>query len=51
MGMDPKGFGYRVFDSTFGPRFFRRWAAQSIDALGVACEGSSSARGAASGGA
>ncbi len=34
MGMQPKGFGDKVFDSTFGPRYFRRWAAHSIDALG-----------------
>ena len=34
MGMQPKGLGDRVFDMTYGPRFFRRWADRSIEALG-----------------
>ena len=36
MGMDPTGLSYKVFDSTLGPRYFRRWADQSLDALGEA---------------
>jgi hypothetical protein len=34
MGMDPKRLGYRVFDLTIGSRYFRKWAEESIDALG-----------------
>jgi uncharacterized protein YndB with AHSA1/START domain len=34
MGMEPKRFGDKVFDTTFGPRFFRRWADESLDAIG-----------------
>ena len=36
MGMDPKALRHKVFDSTIGPRYFRRWADQSIDALDTA---------------
>jgi Polyketide cyclase / dehydrase and lipid transport len=32
-GMDPIGFGNRVFDSTFGKLYFRRWLDQSLTAL------------------
>ena len=32
-GMDPVGFGNRVFDSTFGKTYFRRWLEQSLAAL------------------
>ena len=37
MGMEPIGLGSKVFDSVLGPRYFRRWADQSLDALGDAC--------------
>ena len=43
MGMQPKGVGNRIFDATTGPRYFRRWADQSIDALGEASAGRSEA--------
>jgi hypothetical protein len=33
-GMEPLGAGYRMFDATFGRRFFRRWMIDSVDALG-----------------
>jgi hypothetical protein len=49
MGMDPMGVANRIFDVTLGPRFFRRWADQSIDALCVASARSSRASGAAPG--
>ncbi|HEY7150769.1 MAG TPA: SRPBCC family protein [Solirubrobacterales bacterium] len=32
-GMDPIGFGNRLFDSTFGRVYFRRWLEQSLAAL------------------
>jgi hypothetical protein len=32
-GMDPKGLGNRIFDTTFGKLYFRRWLDQSIAAL------------------
>jgi hypothetical protein len=32
-GMDPIGLGNRVFDSTFGKLYFRRWLDQSLTAL------------------
>jgi hypothetical protein len=32
-GMDPIGVGNRVFDSTFGRLYFRRWLEQSLAAL------------------
>jgi uncharacterized protein YndB with AHSA1/START domain len=32
-GMEPAGFGYRVFDATAGRIFFRRWLEQSLEAL------------------
>jgi hypothetical protein len=51
MGMEPVGLSYKIFDSTVGPRFFRRWADQSLDALGDACVASGFASGAADGGA
>jgi uncharacterized protein YndB with AHSA1/START domain len=38
MGMEPKRLGDRVFDRTFGNRFFRAWSQQSIDALGQAAQ-------------
>ena len=37
-GMDPIGFGNRVFASTFGNLYFRRWLEQSLDALEEAAE-------------
>jgi polyketide cyclase/dehydrase/lipid transport protein len=41
MGMDPKSLGNKVFDVTVGPRYFKRWAEESIDALeGAACDAS-----------
>jgi Polyketide cyclase / dehydrase and lipid transport len=51
MGMQPTGLSYKIFDSTVGPRFFRRWADQSLDALGEACVASGPPTGAAGGGA
>lgn len=32
-GMDPVGFGNRVFDATLGKAYFRRWLEQSLAAL------------------
>jgi ribosome-associated toxin RatA of RatAB toxin-antitoxin module len=32
-GMDPMGFGNRVFDATLGKLYFRRWLNQSLAAL------------------
>ena len=32
-GMDPVGFGNRLFDSTFGKLYFRRWLEESLAAL------------------
>jgi uncharacterized protein YndB with AHSA1/START domain len=51
MGMDPKALSHKLFDSTIGPRYFRRWADQSLEALGVASAASSRAASAAAGGA
>src|SRR5688572_15002558 len=48
MGMDPAGLQYKIFDSTVGPRYFRRWAEQSLDALAdagsVASDGTAASR-------
>jgi uncharacterized protein YndB with AHSA1/START domain len=33
MGMNPRGFGNRVFDVAAGKLYFRRWATQSLDGL------------------
>ena len=33
MGMEPKRFGDRVFDTAPGRRYFRRWSEQSLNAL------------------
>jgi hypothetical protein len=33
MGMEPKGFGYRLFDLTLGKWWFRSWSQQSLDSL------------------
>jgi hypothetical protein len=45
MGMDPKSLGNKVFDATLGPRYFKRWAEESIDALeGAACPGTAASR-------
>jgi hypothetical protein len=51
IGMDPKALSYKIFDSTIGPRYFRRWADQSLEALGEASATSSPAAGAAAGSA
>jgi hypothetical protein len=32
-GMQPKTFGYRLFDGTFGRIYFRRWLEQSVEGL------------------
>jgi uncharacterized protein YndB with AHSA1/START domain len=32
-GMEPTGLVYRMFDATAGRMYFRRWLAQSLDAL------------------
>jgi hypothetical protein len=34
--MDPKGFGYRVFDMGAGRLYFRSWAQKSLAALAEA---------------
>ena len=45
MGMDAKSLGNKVFDATLGPRYFKRWAEESIDALeGAACSGTAPSR-------
>jgi Polyketide cyclase / dehydrase and lipid transport len=36
MGMEPKRRGVRLFDAMMGRRYFRRWAEQSLQALGEA---------------
>jgi uncharacterized protein YndB with AHSA1/START domain len=33
MGMEPDGFGNRVFDAVAGRRYFRSWLAQTVSAL------------------
>jgi uncharacterized protein YndB with AHSA1/START domain len=33
LGMDPKGFGHRVFDMAAGRLYFRSWAQKSLAAL------------------
>jgi hypothetical protein len=33
LGMDPKGFGYRIFDVTAGRLYFRSWGQKSLAAL------------------
>jgi hypothetical protein len=43
LGMDPTAFGYRLFDLTVGPRYFRQWADESIEALGEAAKSSGAA--------
>ncbi len=35
-GMEPKGLVYRLFDETGGRIYFRRWVAQSLEALSEA---------------
>ncbi len=37
-GMDPKSFGNRIFDLTFGRPYFRRWLDKSVQALKEAAE-------------
>ena len=32
-GMDPKGVSSRIFDTTIGKRYFRRWLEASLDGL------------------
>jgi uncharacterized protein YndB with AHSA1/START domain len=36
MGMDPQSVGKRAFDMVAGKRYFRRWVAQTMEALGEA---------------
>src|SRR4051794_22469032 len=38
IGMDPQGFGERVFDAAAGRLYFRRWLQQAIDGLKAAVE-------------
>jgi len=38
MGMDPNGLAYRVFDATAGRIYFRRWLAESLDAMARTAE-------------
>ena len=38
MGIQPNGLPFKIFDVTTGPRYFRRWAEQSIEALGEAAQ-------------
>jgi uncharacterized protein YndB with AHSA1/START domain len=33
MGMEPKRFGFRLFDLAMGKRYFRKWSQQSLDSL------------------
>ncbi len=33
MGIDPKGFRYRVFELTVGGRYLEAWSHQSLEAL------------------
>jgi uncharacterized protein YndB with AHSA1/START domain len=32
-GMDPKSFGFRLFDTVAGQRYFTRWLEESLDAM------------------
>ena len=41
MGIQPKALQFKAFDKTMAPRYFRRWAEQSIEALGEAASGGS----------
>jgi hypothetical protein len=44
MGMDPKTVPMKVFNVTYAPRYFRRWAEQSIESLNdAACARSGAA--------
>ena len=43
-GMDPIGLGNRIFNSTFGSLYFRRWLDQSLAALEEAAAEPASAR-------
>jgi len=43
MGMQPLTVTNRIFDGTAGRLFFRRWAEQSLDALGRAADGGKAA--------
>jgi len=36
LGMEPRRFHDRLFDTTLGRRFFRNWGEESLDALGKA---------------
>jgi hypothetical protein len=36
MGMEPDGLAYRVFDALAGRIYFRRWLAESLDAMSAA---------------
>lgn len=38
MGMEPNGLANRVFDTIAGRIYFRRWLAESLDAMGTAAE-------------
>lgn len=42
-GMDPQGFGPRVFDGAFGRIYFRRWLEQSVEGLKEAVGGGETA--------
>ena len=46
MGMDPNGLAYRVFDATAGRIYFRRWLAESLDAMARTAEKREAAAGA-----
>jgi hypothetical protein len=43
MGKQSATLSYKVFDATAGPRFFRRWAEASIEALNEAAGSESAA--------
>jgi hypothetical protein len=46
MGMEPNGLAYRVFDATAGRIYFRRWLAESLDAMAEAAQKREAAAGA-----
>jgi uncharacterized protein YndB with AHSA1/START domain len=46
MGMDPRGFANRVFDTIIGQRYFRAWLGDSLGSMRRACEELAATRGA-----
>jgi hypothetical protein len=45
-GMEPADLGHRVFDAVAGKRYFRRWLAQSLEAMREAARSRAASQGA-----